>query len=55
MLQYGVSFPAIPEGADIMNLMVPQMIQDVLTKAKTPEQSAKDTAQKVNDLIAKRK
>jgi len=55
MLQYGISFPAIPEGADIMNLMVPQMIQDVLTKAKTPEQSAKDTAQKVNDLIAKRK
>lgn len=55
MLQYGISFPAIPEGADIMNLMVPQMIQDVLTKAKTPEQSAKDTAQKINDLIAKRK
>jgi multiple sugar transport system substrate-binding protein len=55
MLQYGISFPAIPEGADIMNLMVPQMIQDVLTKAKTPEQSAKDSAQKVNDMIAKRK
>jgi ABC-type glycerol-3-phosphate transport system substrate-binding protein len=34
---------------------VPQMIQDVLTKAKTPEQAGKDTAQKVNDLIAKRK
>ncbi len=55
MLQYGVSYPAIPEAADIMNLMVPQMIQDVLTKNKTPEQSAKDTAKKVNDLIAKRK
>jgi multiple sugar transport system substrate-binding protein len=55
MLQYGISFPAIPEGADIMNLLVPQMIQDVLTKAKTPEQSAKDSAQKVNDMIAKRK
>jgi len=27
----------------------------VMTKAKTPEQSAKDTAKKVNDLIAKRK
>ena len=55
MLQYGISFPAIPEGSDIMNLMVPQMIQDVLTKAKTPQQSAQDTAKKINDLIAKRK
>ena len=55
MMQYGISFPAIPEAADIMNLMVPQMMQDVMTKVKTPEQSAKDTAKKVNDLIAKRK
>ena len=55
MLQYGISYPTIPEAADIMNLYVPQMLQDVMTKAKTPEQSAKDTAKKVNDLIAKRK
>ncbi len=55
MMQYGISFPAIPEAGDIMNLYVPQMMQDVMTKAKTPEQSAKDTAKKVNDLIAKRK
>lgn len=55
MMQYGISFPAVPEAGDIMNLMVPQMLQDVMTKAKTPEQSAKDTAKKVNDLIAKRK
>ena len=55
MLQYGVSYPAIPEASDIMNLYVPQMIQDVLTKAKSPQQSAQDTAKKVNDLVAKRK
>ncbi len=55
MMQYGISFPAIPEAADIMNLMVPQMVQDAMTKTKTPEQSAKDTAKKVNDLLAKRK
>lgn len=55
MMQYGISFPAIPEGADIMNLMVPQMMQDAMTKTKTPEQSAKDTAKKINDLLAKRK
>ncbi len=54
-LQYGISFPAVPEANDIMNLYVPQMMQDVMTKAKTPEQSAMDTAKKVNDLLAKRK
>jgi len=55
MLQYGISFPAIPESSDIMNLYVPQMMQDVMTKAKTPQQSGQDTAKKINDLIAKRK
>ncbi|MGI8855206.1 MAG: ABC transporter substrate-binding protein [Thermomicrobiales bacterium] len=55
MMQYGISFPAIPEAGDIMNLYVPQMMQDVMLKNKTPEQSANDTAKKVNDLIAKRK
>jgi len=55
MLQYGVSFPAIPENSDIVNLIVPQMMQEVLTKAKTPQQAGQDAAKKVNDMIAKRK
>jgi multiple sugar transport system substrate-binding protein len=54
-LQYGISFPAVPEANDIMNLMVPQMMQDVMLKTKTPQQAGQDTAKKVNDLIAKRK
>jgi len=55
MLQYGISFPTIPESSDIMNLIVPQMMQDVMTKAKTPQQAGQDAAKKVNDMIAKRK
>ena len=55
MLQYGISFPTIPEANDIMNLVVPQMMQDVMTKAKTPQQAGQDAAKKVNDMIAKRK
>jgi multiple sugar transport system substrate-binding protein len=55
MLQYGISFPAIPENSDIVNLIVPQMMQDVLTKAKTPQQAGQDAAKKVNDMIAKRR
>ena len=55
MLQYGVSFPTVPESSDIMNLIVPQMLQDVMTKAKTPMQAGQDAAKKVNDMLAKRK
>ena len=55
MLQYGISFPTVPEASDIMNLYVPQMMQDVMTKNKTAQQSGQDTAKKINDLIAKRK
>ncbi len=55
MLQYGISFPTVPEASDIMNLLVPQMMQEVMTKAKTPQQAGQDAAKKVNDLIAKRK
>jgi len=55
MLQYGISFPTVPESSDIMNLIVPQMMQDVMTKAKTPQQAGQDAAKKVNDMIAKRK
>ncbi|MDQ6905241.1 MAG: extracellular solute-binding protein, partial [Chloroflexota bacterium] len=55
MLQYGISFPTVPESSDIMNLIVPQMMQDVMTKNKTPQQAGQDAAKKVNDMIAKRK
>lgn len=54
-LQYGISFPAVPIANDIMNLVVPQMMQDVMLKTKTPQQSAQDSAKKVNDMIAKQK
>ena len=36
-----------------MNLLVPQMMQDVMTKGKTPQQAGQDAAKKVNDMIAK--
>ena len=55
MLQYGISFPTVPEASDIMNLIVPQMMQDVMTKAKTPQQAGQDAAKKVNDMLAKRR
>ncbi len=54
-LQYGISFPTVPESSDIMNLIVPDMMQSVMLKTKTPQQAAQDAAKKVNDLIAKRR
>jgi multiple sugar transport system substrate-binding protein len=50
MLPYGIPFPALPEAPEIMNIIVPDMMQNALTGAMTVEEAAKDAAQKVRDL-----
>ncbi|HWJ73809.1 MAG TPA: sugar ABC transporter substrate-binding protein [Kaistia sp.] len=52
MLPYGVPFPALPESPEIMNIIVPDMLQNALTGAMTVDQSADDAAKKVKDLMA---
>ncbi|MGN6563947.1 MAG: ABC transporter substrate-binding protein [Thermomicrobiales bacterium] len=55
MLPYGIPFPAIPESTTIMNNIVPEMLQNALTKKMTVKQAADDAADKINKLIAQRK
>ena len=55
MLPYGIPFPAIPEQATIMNNIVPEMLQNALTKKMTVKQAADDAADKIKKLIAERK
>jgi multiple sugar transport system substrate-binding protein len=50
MLPYGVPFPTLPETPEIMNIIIPDMIQNALTGAMTVEEAAKDAAQKVRDI-----
>ena len=51
MLPYGIPFPALPESPEIMNIIVPDMLQNALTGNMTVDEAAEDAAQKVRDLM----
>jgi multiple sugar transport system substrate-binding protein len=51
MLANGIPFPVIPEAPEIMNIIVPDMLQNALTGAMTVDEAAEDAAQKVKDLV----
>src|SRR6185437_2664641 len=50
MLPSGIPFPVIPESTEMMNIIVPDMMQNVLTGKMTVEAAADDAAKKINDL-----
>ena len=52
MLPYGVPFPAMPQTPEIMNIIVPDMLQNALTGAMTVDQAADDAAKKVKDIMS---
>ena len=49
MLPYGIPFPALPQAPEIMNIIIPDMLQNALTGAMTVDQAADDAAKKVKD------
>lgn len=51
MLPYGIPFPALPESPEIMNIIIPDMMQNALTEAMTVDQAAEDAAEKVRALM----
>jgi multiple sugar transport system substrate-binding protein len=51
MLPNGIPFPVLPEAPEIMNIIVPDMLQNALTGAMTVEEAAQDAAQKIEDLV----
>jgi len=52
MLPYGIPFPVIAESAEIMNIVVPDMMQNALTKKMTVAQAADDAAAKIKSLLS---
>ncbi|CAA9524927.1 MAG: ABC transporter, substrate-binding protein (cluster 1, maltose/g3p/polyamine/iron) [uncultured Thermomicrobiales bacterium] len=54
MLPFGIPFPVVPESPEIMNIIVPDMLQNALTQSMTVKEAADDAAQKINALIAAR-
>jgi multiple sugar transport system substrate-binding protein len=55
MLPYGVPFPVIPESTEIMNNIVPNMLQNALTEKMSVKQAADGAAEQIKTLIAQRK
>jgi multiple sugar transport system substrate-binding protein len=51
MLPNGIPFPVIPEAPEIMNIIVPDMLQNALTGAMTVEEAANDAAAKIQALL----
>lgn len=54
MLPYGIPFPVIPESTQIMNIIVPEMLQNALTRKMKVKEAADDAADKIKALLAKR-
>ena len=54
MLPYGIPFPVVPESPEVMNIIIPEMLQNALTESMTVEEAANDAADRINDLIASR-
>ena len=54
MLPYGIPFPVVPESTEIMNSIVPDMLQNALTETMSAQEAADDAAAKIMDLVATR-
>lgn len=52
MLPYGIPFPVIPQSTQIMNEIVPNMLQNALTESKSVKDSADQAASEIETLIS---
>jgi multiple sugar transport system substrate-binding protein len=52
MLPNGIPFPVLPQSAEIMNIIVPGMLQNALTRKMTVAAATDDAAKKIKDLLA---
>jgi multiple sugar transport system substrate-binding protein len=51
MLPNGIPFPVLPYAPEIMNIIVPDMLQNALTETMTVDEAAEDAAAKVKELV----
>ena len=52
MLPNGIPFPVVPEAPEIMNIIIPDMLQNALTGKMTVDEAAEDAAKKVDALMS---
>jgi multiple sugar transport system substrate-binding protein len=51
MLPTGVPFPVVPESGEMMNIIVPDMMQNALTGKMSVAEACDDAASKIKDLL----
>lgn len=51
MMPYGIPFPVIPESGEIMNVIVPDMMQNALTKKMSVAAASDDAAKRIKALL----
>jgi multiple sugar transport system substrate-binding protein len=52
MLPYGIPFPVLPQSAEIMNIVIPTMMQNALTRKMSVAEATDDAAKKIKELLA---
>ncbi len=52
MLPSGIPFPVLPQSAEVMNIIIPNMLQNALTRKMSVSDAAEDAAKKIKELLA---
>jgi multiple sugar transport system substrate-binding protein len=52
MLPNGIPFPVLPQSTEIMNIIVPNMMQNALTRRMSVNDAAEDAARKIREVIS---
>jgi multiple sugar transport system substrate-binding protein len=52
MLPSGIPFPVLPQSTEIMNIIVPNMLQNALTRRMSVNDAAEDAARKVREVVS---
>ncbi len=51
MLPSGIPFPVVAESTEIMNIIIPEMLQNVMTEQMTVEEATADAEQRIQSLL----
>ena len=51
MLPSGIPFPVVAESTEIMNIIIPEMLQHVLTEQMTVDEATAEAEQRIQSLL----
>ena len=51
MLPSGIPFPVVAESTEIMNIIIPEMLQNVMTETMAAEEATSDAEARIQSLL----